>query len=153
MRPSGILLIKNVISLFSVNTSAKKELVDITDKVKAIIKKSKVKEGIALIFAKHTTCAVIISEIEDYLEKDFIQFLETEGPRGPFKHSHGDLNAHDPVHASQSHTPAHLMSATIGQSKAIPVSNKELLLGTWQRVCLLELDGPRTREVVVQLLS
>ena len=142
-----------MIAPLSIKTSQKKELIDITDKVKVIIKNFKVRDGIALIFARHTTCAIIISEAEDYLEKDLIQFLEKEGPRGPFKHSHGDLNANDPVHASQSHTPAHLMSATIGQSKAIPVSHGELLLGTWQRVCLLELDGPRTREVVIQLLS
>lgn len=138
---------------FSIATSQKRELLDITDNISVQVEKSKAKEGTILVFALHTTCSVIISKVEDDLEKDIISYLETEGPKGPFIHSHGDLKAHDKLHASQSHTPAHLMSATIGQSKVIPVSQGKLLLGTWQRICLLELDGPRIRKVVVQVLK
>ena len=137
---------------FSIATSKKRELLDITESIAGQVEKSKIKEGTVLVFALHTTCSVIISEVEDNLEKDIISYLETEGPKGPFRHSHGNLKVHDKLHVNQSHTPAHLMSATIGQSKVIPVSRGKLLLGTWQRICLLELDGPRIRKVVVQVL-
>jgi len=137
---------------FSIATSKKRELLDITESIAGQVEKSKVKEGVILVFALHTTCSVIISEVEDNLEKDIISYLETEGPKGPFRHSHGNLKVHDKLHVNQSHTPAHLMSATIGQSQVIPVSGGKLLLGTWQRICLLELDGPRIRKVVVQVL-
>src|SRR3990167_5391958 len=136
----------------SIATSQKRELLDITESIAGQVEKSKIKEGTALVFALHTTCSVIISEVEDNLEKDIISYLETEGPKGPFRHSHWDLKVRDRLHASQSHTPAHLMSATIGQSQMIPVSEGKLLLGTWQRICLLELDGPRIRKVVIQIL-
>ena len=136
----------------SIATSQKRKLLDITESVTGQVEKSKIKEGTVLVFALHTTCSVIISEVEDDLEKDILSYLETEGPKGPFIHSHGDLKAHDKLHAHESHTPAHLMSATIGQSQMIPVSQGKLLLGTWQRICLLELDGPRIRKVIVQVL-
>ena len=138
---------------FSIATSKKRELLDITESIAGQVEKSKIKEGTVLVFALHTTCSVIISEVEDNLEKDIISYLETEGPKGPFRHSHGNLKVHDKLHVNQSHTPAHLMSATIGQSQVIPVSGGKLLLGTWQRICLLELDGPRIRKVVVQVLK
>ena len=137
---------------FSIATSKKRELLDITESIAGQVEKSKIKEGTVLVFALHTTCSVIISEVEDNLEKDIISYLETEGPKGPFRHSHGNLKVHDKLHVNQSHTPAHLMSATIGQSQVIPVSGGKLLLGTWQRICLLELDGPRIRKVFVQVL-
>ena len=137
---------------FSIATSKKRELLDITESIAGQVEKSKIKEGTVLVFALHTTCSVIISEVEDNLEKDIISYLETEGPKGPFRHSHGNLKVHDKLHVNQSHTPAHLMSATIGQSQVIPVSGGKLLLGTWQRICLLELDGPRIRKVVIQIL-
>src|SRR3989344_8095472 len=127
----------------SIATSQKRELLDITESIAGQVEKSKVKEGVILVFALHTTCSVIISEVENNLEKDIISYLETEGPKGPFIHSHGDFLAHDPRHALKSHTPAHILSATIGQSVIIPIENNQMLLGTWQRICLLELDGPR----------
>ena len=131
-----------MVSKIQIATSYDKQLVDITDKVEELVKKLKIDEGLACIFVKHTTCSIIISEIEDNLGKDIIKFLESKSPKGPFEHSHGD----------DSHTPAHILSATIGPSAVIPVQKKVLQLGTWQKICLLELNGPRVREVIVQVL-
>ncbi len=142
-----------MISNVKIRTKSKQELVDITSQTEDIVSKSSVQEGIALIFAKHTTCAVIICELEDQLEKDFLNYLEKEGPKGPFGHSHGDLLAHDPKHAGKSHTPAHLLSAIVGQSVSVPIGKNQMQLGTWQRICLLELDGPRERELLIQIIS
>src|SRR3990167_1974862 len=129
--------------LISVQTNTKRQFVDITSEIEKIIAKSTTAEGVALVFTKHTTCALIISEMEDNLEKDLLNYFEQEGPRGPFSHSHG----------GQSHTPAHILSATIGQSLVIPVKNSQMLLGTWQRISLVEFDGPREREIVIQILQ
>lgn len=136
--------------LISVKTAQKRQLVDITPEVEKIVSESKTKEGAVLIFTKHTTCALIISEMEDDLEKDLISYFDNEGPRGPFSHSHGDFLAHDPKHAGESHTPAHILSATIGQSLTIPIKNGQMVLGTWQRVALCEFDGPRERQILIQ---
>ena len=129
--------------LISVKTSEKRQLLDFTEDIEREIAKYKVAEGILVVFTKHTTCSLIISEIEDKLEKDLLNYFEQEGPRGPFSHSHG----------GQSHTPAHILSATIGQSLVIPVKNSQMFLGTWQRISLVEFDGPREREIVIQILQ
>ena len=129
--------------VFSVKTNAKRQLVDITPDVEETISKSDTDEGILVVFTKHTTCALMISEMEDNLEKDFLNYFEKEGPKGPFSHIHG----------GQSHTPSHILSATIGQSVSIPLKNGQMLLGTWQRICLAEFDGPREREIVIQTLE
>lgn len=135
----------------SISSSKQKELIDISDKISRILSDSRVKEGLLVIFAKHTTCSIIISEVEDNLDNDFIKYLTKEGPRGSFSHRHGDLKAYDPFHPPQSHTPAHLLSAVIGQSVTIPIAQANMQLGTWQRICLLELDGPRQRNIIVQI--
>src|SRR3989344_6803231 len=128
---------------FSVRTNAKRELVDITEDVEREIAKSKIAEGVLIVFAKHTTCALIISEFEDNLKEDILNYFEKEGPKGTFSHTHG----------GQSHTPSHILSATIGQSVSIPLMNGQMLLGTWQRICLAEFDGPRERKIVIQILE
>ena len=136
-----------------VKTDKKRQLVDITEDVERKIAKSKVAEGAVIVFVRHTTCALIISEFEDNLEGDLLNYFEKEGPKGPFSHSHGDFLAHDPKHAGKSHTPAHILSAAIGQSVNIPLKGNRMLLGTWQRICLAEFDGPREREIIIQLLQ
>src|SRR3972149_7078502 len=125
--------------VISVKTDKKRLLVDITSDVEGAVSQSKIDEGIALIFVKHTTCALMISEIEDALERDILQYFEKEGPKGPFAHSHG----------GQSHTPSHILSAIIGQNVSIPIKNGQMLLGTWQRICLAEFDGPRGRGLTI----
>ena len=116
---------------------------DITEDVERKIAKSKVAEGAVIVFVRHTTCALMISEMEGALERDILKYFEQEGPKGPFAHSHG----------GQSHTPSHILSAIIGQNVSIPIKNGQMLLGTWQRICLAEFDGPREREIIIQTLE
>ena len=127
----------------SVKTDEKRQFVDITSDVEDVVSQLKIDEGIAIIFVKHTTCALMISEIEDALERDILQYFEKEGPKGPFSHSHG----------GQSHTPSHILSAIIGQSVNIPIKDGKMLLGTWQKICLAEFDGPKEREIIIQTLG
>jgi len=129
-------------SKIQITTSSKRQLIDITKHVEKLLKESRIADGLVCIFAQHTTCSIIISEIEDNLEYDIINFLDKKGPKCPFKHS---------SYGNTSHTSAHILSSTIGQSVLVPFTQKALQLGTWQRICLLELDGPRQREVIVKI--
>src|SRR3989338_3782875 len=116
------------------STSKKQELIDITDKVNSIIKKSKVKNGICNIFTAHATAAIIINENYDpNICLDLLDALNKLIPSGIWRHDRIDGNA-----------DAHLKSAILGPSETIPIKNGELELGRWQSVMFTELDGPRS---------
>lgn len=128
-------------STLHVKTQEKRQIIDITDKIESLVKNTEAKNGVLTVFAKHTTCAVIISEFENGIIKDILKYINQAGPKGPFEHSHG----------SDDHAPSHILSALIGQSRSIPLKQGKLQLGTWQRICLLELDGPREREIEIAI--
>lgn len=130
-------------SKISIKTFQKREIIDITGKIEVFVPQSKVISGIIQIFALHTTCAIIITEPENGLKKDLFSYLEKESPQGPFSHNHGD----------SAHVSSHLLSALIGQGQTVLIENGRLFLGSWQRVCLLELDGPKTREIAVKIIK
>lgn len=121
----------------TIETKESKEVIDITDKVSDVIER--VDEGICLIFGLHTTCSVMLGEYEPGLDKDFLNMFEQLKPKGPFIH------AHNPDHA-----PSHLFSSMVGEQVSVPIKKGSLVLGTWQRVMLVEFDGPRSRNIVIQ---
>lgn len=124
---------------FIVRTKNKKELVDVTSQVKKIVSESKVREGICLVFARHATAAIVINENADpNFRQDVNDCLDKLIPEGIWLHDQIDDNG-----------AAHLKSSIVGPQQAIPVVDGKLALGTWQGIGLLELDGPREREVVV----
>ncbi len=124
-----------------ISTTHLKQVVDLTDLVQAVIREAKMKEGLCSVFVTHTTAAVTTGEIGEGTEEDFLQIVERMIPRIQFRH------AHDPSHAW-----SHMASSILGPSLTIPVSAGKLVLGTWQSVMLVELDGPREREVHVTLV-
>jgi secondary thiamine-phosphate synthase enzyme len=124
----------------TIKTSKQKEIVDITDEISDFVKTKKVLDGLAVIFTRHTTCAVMVTETSKDLESDIMRFLSLGQQLGPYSHG-----GNDPAHA-----PSHFFSSIIGQSTSIPFEKGKLLLGTWQRIVLLELDGPREREIIIQ---
>lgn len=124
-----------------ISTIALKQIVDLTDQVQALIQQAKLKQGLCSIFVTHTTAAVTTGEIGEGTEQDFLQIVEEMIPRIQFRH------AHDPSHAW-----SHMASSILGPSLTIPVSAGKLILGTWQSVMLVELDGPRERDVHVTLI-
>lgn len=124
---------------FFVNT-IKNEFIDITDKVEEFVRKSGRDSGLCHIFIPHTTCSLILNENEFNIKKDFLNFLEKLVPEN-FPYNHDDGNAH-----------AHLKNIVLGNSHLIPFRNGELLLGTWQRLMLIDPDGPRSRKVILTLI-
>jgi secondary thiamine-phosphate synthase enzyme len=98
-------------------------------------------EGLCVLFVAHTTAALTTGEIGEGTEDDLLEVVEQVIPRIRFRH------AHDPGHAW-----SHMASSLLGPSLALPVSAGRLILGTWQSVLLIELDGPRRRNLHVQLM-
>ncbi len=116
---------------------------DLTKKVKEIVKKSGIKNGIANVFAPHATGVLFLGEFEPNINEDYLNLLAKLAPEGAgWKHDLIDNNAH-----------AHLRSMLVGTSICIPVKNSELLLGTWQRIIFVENDRDRVRRVVVSLVG
>ncbi len=125
---------------FQVKTKKLKDIVDLTPKLNDIIQKKDFPKGLCHVFLTHTTAALTTGEIGEGTEEDLLEVAEQIIPQINFRH------AHDPSHAW-----SHMASSVIGASLTLPVTNGELHLGTWQSVLLVELDGPRERQLVVGL--
>lgn len=126
---------------FNLKTHKREEIIDITEKIKEIVKKNKVKEGLCLIYVPHATAAITINENADpNIAFDFIEAMNKLIPPGIWKHDKIDNNG-----------AAHIKSAIIGPSITIPIKDSSLLLGTWQGIMFCEFDGPRDRRIIVKL--
>lgn len=121
-----------------IKTEQKIDFIDITEKINQIIAESKIEDGWCTIFVKHTTAAVMVGEAESDLLSDMEKFFNLIPKTGYF-HGHGDPG----------HTPAHILASLIGQSVTLPIVNGGLDLGTWQAILLVELHGPKVREISV----
>jgi secondary thiamine-phosphate synthase enzyme len=130
--------------IFTVATRQPQQSIDITESVKDIVAAAGAESGLCHVLVLHSTAAVVVNESHDpNIGVDLIHALERMVPdRAGWLHDRVDDNAH-----------AHIKAAFLGPSETIPVSRGELLLGTWQRILLIELDGPRKRRVSVQLLT
>lgn len=123
-----------------IKTSKSKEIIDITDEVKSLIHKSKVEDGICHLFITHTTAALTTADLDPGTDLDFLDFLEKIKPLIKYRHPH-----------NPSHAPDHILSSIIGVSLTVPVQNGRLILGSWQRIVLVELDGPRSRTIIISI--
>lgn len=123
-------------------TTQPKEAVDLTDRINGVIAKTHVQEGFCVAFVAHTTAALTTGEVGEGTEDDLLEVMEKVIPHIRFRH------AHDPSHAW-----SHMASSLLGPSLTIPIARGQLVLGTWQSVLLIELDGPRHRDVHLRLIS
>ena len=126
------------------------ELVDVTPQVEDAVRESSIEAGTALIFSRHTTAAIVINEAEPGLLQDMERMLERLAPRA-IEYAHNAMARTIPNEPENGH--AHSRHLLLGASETVPVVDGRLHLGTWQRVFLAELDGPRRREVVVQVMG
>ncbi|SRR6266568_4362914 len=124
----------------TISTKKKKEIVDITDEIDSLLK-GKTNVSMCFLFIKHTTAALTTADLDPGTDVDMLDAFEELIPKLHYRHPHNPAHVQD-----------HIMSSIIGSSVAIPVLNDKLDLGTWQRVVLVELDGPRDREVVITIL-
>jgi len=121
----------------SYQTRKKREVIDVTDKISASLDKLGASNGVCHISVMHTTAAVTVCELESGNSEDLLSATENMLPELDYSHSE-----------DAGHVGAHIMSSMIGPSVTLPVESGILVLGTWQRVALVELDGPRERTII-----
>jgi secondary thiamine-phosphate synthase enzyme len=124
---------------FHVRTHQKHEMIDVTREVADVVRKAALPEAICSVYVMHATAAIVINENDDpNVCLDVLDALDKLIPGGVWRHDPVDGNA-----------AAHIKSAILGPGETIPVRDGRLLLGTWQAIMLVELDGPRERRVVI----
>ena len=130
--------------IFEVETRQQQESLDLTARVREIVKRAGVETGLCQIMVLHSTAAIVVNETADpNIGRDVLDALGRAVPAaGGWLHDRIDDNA-----------AAHIKASILGPSELVPISNGELLLGTWQGIWMFEFDGPRTRRVAVHVLG
>lgn len=126
----------------TIHTGKHKEVVDITDQVNDYLSRVKAENGLCHVFVLHTTCCITTADLDPGTDDDLLDAIEKIFPKGNYRHPH------DPSHVGE-----HIMSSLIGPSMSVPVENGEMVLGTWQRIILVELCGPRTRNLTINFIK
>ena len=121
-----------------IKTQQKRQVVDITDLVNKEIGKQNIQNGLVNLFLTHTTASLTTADLDPGTDQDYLEAFEKLVPKLGYNHPH------DP-----SHMPDHILSTLIGTSLTLPLENGQLVLGAWQKVVLIEFDGPRERQVVI----
>ena len=127
---------------FTIRTTARCEMIDITGLVAAAIRGKGIKNGICHLFVPHTTAAVTINENADPdVPRDILAALDRIVPLADgYRHAEGNA-------------AAHIKASLFGASQAVFIESGRLVLGTWQSLFFCEFDGPRTRKVLVGLTA
>lgn len=120
-----------------VGTGKDREVVDITDRVQELVESD---SKAVSVFVAHTTCAITTADLDPGTDEDLLDAVREMIPKLKYRHPHD--SSHD-------HVSSHLAHSILGPSVTIPVKDGKLVLGTWQRIILVELDGPRSRNIVV----
>lgn len=121
-----------------IETHKKRQVVDITGQIEEHVPDG---SGLASIFIKHTTAALTTADLDPGTDEDLLDALTGMLPEVKWRHPH------DPAHA-----PSHLLSSILGPQVTIPYNDGKLQQGTWQRLILVELDGPRSRQVELSII-
>lgn len=123
---------------------------NLTASIKKFVEDSHISNGQVLIFTKHTTAGLRVNEDEKRLFEDIHLFLEKIAPKNA-KYLHDDIHLRDCPPDERLNGHAHLKSLILNTSEIIPVIDGKLVLGEWQNLFFIELDGSRKREVIVQI--
>lgn len=126
------------------NTSKRREYINITGEVENALKKSEIKEGMALVSAMHITAGVYVNDAESGLIQDIDEWLEN---MAPFK---SDYRHH---RTGEDNGDAHLKSLLVHHEVIIPVTNGKLDFGPWQQVYYAEFDGRRRKRVIIKIIG
>ncbi|MBI2104005.1 MAG: YjbQ family protein [Candidatus Omnitrophica bacterium] len=126
------------------NLPKRQDLVNITDTLEGLVKKSGVKEGLCLVSAMHITASIWVNDDEEGLWEDFWEWLERLAPSGKdYKHH---LTGED-------NGDAHLKRTLVGHQALLPITKGKLDLGPWEQVFYAEFDGRRKKRVVVKIIG
>jgi secondary thiamine-phosphate synthase enzyme len=125
-------------TVLQISTKRKREVVDLTERCRKQLAAQEAIIGICHLFVMHTTAALTIADLDPGTDLDLLDAFDALIPKLNYRHPH------DPAHVGD-----HILSSLIGTSVCFPVKNGEPMLGIWQRIILVELDGPRRREIVI----
>lgn len=132
-------------NILKIQTKGNTDIIDITSQVSELVAKSKKKQGVVNVFCRHTTAGIGIIEFEQGHMKDLKEAFSRIAPAEKDYH-HNIIQNDDNGHS-------HIMAGIFGSDKNIPFSDGKLLLGTWQKIVLIEFDTHgREREVVVSVM-
>jgi secondary thiamine-phosphate synthase enzyme len=126
----------------AINTAARCEMIDITDRIAEEVRKSGIRDGICYLFVPHTTAAITINENADPdVPRDILTALDRFVPlSGHYRHAEGNA-------------AAHIKASLFGASQTVLIKDGRLVLGTWQSLFFCEFDGARMRKVLVRLTA
>ncbi|HEY4052833.1 MAG TPA: secondary thiamine-phosphate synthase enzyme YjbQ [Terriglobales bacterium] len=126
----------------TIKTRRKREVLDITELIESRLQNNTVSTGVCNLLVLHTTAALTTADLDPGTDLDVLDAFEAMIPKLRYRHPH------NPAHVGD-----HIMSALIGTSLSLPFERKKFLLGTWQRVVLIELDGPRERQIALSIAA
>jgi secondary thiamine-phosphate synthase enzyme len=126
------------------------ELIKITDQVQRVVDKSKVKNGIINVFTQHVTTGLTINEDDPKLEEDIARFLVKAVPEDD-SYAHHHFFRKDGRMAVNAYS--HIRASLLGPSLTIPLQDGQAVLGSRQQIYLIELDGPQTRDFIIQVMG
>ncbi len=126
----------------SLKTTARCEMIDITGRIRKILREKGLQTGLCIVYVPHTTAGVTINENADPdVPADILSSLNRLVPLdNAYRHREGN-------------SAAHVKSTLVGVSQAVPVEDGDLVLGTWQALFFCEFDGPRNRKILVKFLK
>ena len=125
-----------------VATKKRKQVVDLTDNVEEFLRQHGGGTGLCHVFTKHTTSCITTADLDPGTDLDMLDAFEEIVPKLKYRHPH-----------NPAHVPDHIMSSIIGPGVLVPVHSGRLQLGTWQRIVLIELDGPRQRDIAMTFIK
>ena len=126
------------------HTKQRRELINITETIEALVKRSGVQEGLCLVSAMHITASIWVNDDEEGLWQDFWELVERLAPSGKdYKHH---LTGED-------NGDAHLKRTLVGHQATLPITKGKLDLGPWEQVFYAEFDGQRKKRVIVKILG
>lgn len=128
----------------TIETKKLREVINITPQIEQLLKKHPAEDGMIHLFLRHSTAALTAAYIEDQTDLGMMGAFEIMLPQQSFTGIHGYQHTHHTAHL-----PAHTVAAMLGPYLAIPVKKNKLLLGTFQSIILVELNGPEKREIVI----
>jgi secondary thiamine-phosphate synthase enzyme len=120
-----------------VGTGKRREIVDVTELCRKELG-SVHADGVCHLFVLHTTAALTLADLDPGTDLDLLDAFEALVPKLKYRHPH-----------NPAHVPDHILSALIGTSVSVPVQAGDFLLGVWQRIILVDLDGPRKRQIAL----
>ncbi len=123
---------------------------NLTPQIEAILAHTSVSNGQVIVFVRHTTTALTINEYEVRLLEDIKNHFQKLVPPTA-KYLHNDLHLRDVPPDEPINAHSHLIAMMLNNSETIPIVDGRLALGTWQSVLFIELDGPRRRNILIQI--